>query len=79
MAKKKQSIGTSLGGMIVGLDYMIFKTGKPPGEQVESAKPVGPVAADDGGTLTIGLPDDPSPASTTRDAPGTERGSKGRW
>lgn len=57
MVKKKQSIGTSLGGMIVGLDYMIFKTDKPPGEQVESAKPVGPVAADDGGTLTIELPE----------------------
>jgi len=67
MARKKQSIGTSLGGMIVGLDYMIFKTGKPPGEQVESAKPVGPVAADDGGTLTIELPEpvsrDPGPDS----------------
>jgi hypothetical protein len=58
MTKKRQSIGTTLGGVIVGLDYMIFKTGKPPAEQVESAKPSGPVAADDGGTLSIDLPDD---------------------
>jgi hypothetical protein len=61
MAKKKQSIGTTIGGALVGVDYMIFKTGKPPAEQVESAKPIRPVAADDGGTLSIGMPDDPSP------------------
>jgi hypothetical protein len=70
MARKKQSIGTSLGGVIVGLDYMIMRTGKPPAEQVESAKPVRPVAAEGGGTLSIDLPDDPSPASTTGDGPG---------
>ena len=64
MTKKKQSIGTSLGGVIVGLDYMIFKTGKPPAEQVESAKPVKPVAADDGGTLSIDLPDLRPPGSS---------------
>jgi len=46
----------------VGLDYAIFKTGKPPAEQVESAKPQKPVAADDGGTLTIGLPEDDTPS-----------------
>jgi len=63
MAKKKQSIGPTLGGVIVGLDYMIFRTGKPPAEQVESAKPIKPVAADGGGTLSIDLPDVPSPGS----------------
>lgn len=57
MARKKQSIGTVIGGALVGVDYMIFKTGKPPAEQVESAKPDRPVAADDGGTLTIDMPD----------------------
>jgi hypothetical protein len=58
MAKKKGSIGTAIGGVLVGLDYMIMRTGKPPAEQVESAKP-----ADDGGTLTIEMPELRPPGS----------------
>lgn len=54
--KRKGSIGMAIGGALVGLDYAIFKTGKPPAEQVEAAKPPGPVAADDGGILSIELP-----------------------
>jgi hypothetical protein len=57
MAKKKGSIGTAIGGVLVGLDYMIMRTGKPPAEQVESAKPDRPVAAGDGGTLSIDMPE----------------------
>ncbi len=55
--KRKGSIGIAIGGALVGLDYAIFKTGKPPAEQVEAAKPPSPVAADGGGTLSIELPD----------------------
>jgi hypothetical protein len=63
MSKKKPgSLTTTIGGALVGLDYAILKTGKPPAEQVESAKPQKPVAADDGGTLTIALPEDAPPA-----------------
>ena len=61
MAKKKKpqsSLTTTIGGALVGLDYAILKAGKPPAEQVESAKPQKPVAADDGGTLTIAMPED---------------------
>ena len=58
MSKKKPSVGTAIGGALVGLDYAVFKTGKPPAEQVESAKPQKPVAADNGGTLSIELPED---------------------
>jgi len=72
MASKKQSFGTSLGGFMVGLDHLIFKTGKPAAEQVESARPVGPVAADGGGTLSISLPEDGPPAS-----PGDGGGQRG--
>ena len=64
MAKRKKpqsSLTTTIGGALVGLDYAILKAGKPPAEQVESAKPQKPVAADDGGTLTIALPEDESP------------------
>jgi hypothetical protein len=60
--KKKGSVGVAIGGALVGLDYMIMKTGKPPAEQVESAKPQGPVAADDGGTLSIEMPEDVAPS-----------------
>lgn len=58
MKKKKGSVGIAIGGALVGLDYAILKAGKPPAEQVESAKPQKPVAADDGGTLSIELPED---------------------
>jgi hypothetical protein len=62
MSKKKQgSLTTTIGGALVGLDYAILKTGKPPAEQVQSAKPQKPVAADDGGTLSIALPEDEKP------------------
>lgn len=57
MAKKKGSIGTIIGGALVGLDHMIMRATKPPAEQVESAKPPKPVAADDGGILDIGMPE----------------------
>jgi hypothetical protein len=69
--RKKGSIGVAIGGALVGVDYAIFKTGKPPAEQVESAKPQKPVAADDGGTLTIELPEEGPHAGERagRDAP----------
>jgi hypothetical protein len=57
MAKKKGSIGMAIGGVLVGLDHMIMRTTRPPAEQVESAKPPKPVAADDGGILDIGMPE----------------------
>ncbi len=76
MTKKKPSIGTTIGGALVGLDFMIMKTGKPPAEQVESAKPDRPVPADGGGTLTIELPEpvsrdgrDERPGSPTSEDP----------
>ena len=68
MTKKKQSIGTSIGSALVGFDYTIFRTGKPPAEQVESAKPASPVPADGGGTLTISLPED-GPLESAGDGP----------
>lgn len=67
MAKKKGSIGTAIGGVLVGLDYMIMRTGKPPAEQVESAKPAKPVAADDGGILDLGMPELEPPRGARND------------
>jgi hypothetical protein len=57
--RKRRPVGQTLGGIIVGVDYQIFRTGKPPAEMVESAKPIRPVAASGGGTIEIDLPDDP--------------------
>jgi hypothetical protein len=54
--RKRRPVGQTLGGIIVGLDYQIFRVGKPPAEMVESAKPIAPVAASGGGTLDIDLP-----------------------
>ena len=70
MTKKKPSIGTAIGGALVGLDNAVFKTGQPPAEQVESAKPQKPVAADDGGTLSIELPEGGAPRPSDVDEPG---------
>ena len=34
------SLGQTMGGILVGFDYQVFRTGKPPAELVEAAKPV---------------------------------------
>jgi hypothetical protein len=54
--RKRRPVGQTIGGIIVGLDYQIFRTGKPPAEMVESAKPIRPVAAEGGGTIEVELP-----------------------
>ena len=56
---EERPLGETLGGVIVGFDYQVFRATKPPTELVESAKPVAPVAASDGGNLSIELPDEP--------------------
>jgi len=33
-------LGQTMGGILVGFDYQVFRTGKPPAELVEAAKPV---------------------------------------
>lgn len=65
MAKKKgQSVGQTLGGIIVGFDQQIFRTTRPVNELVAKGAPLRAVAASGGGTLTVGMPDDPAaPAS----------------
>jgi hypothetical protein len=66
---KKRALGETLGGVIVGFDYQVFRATRPPTELVESAKPVAPVAASDGGNLSIELPDEPrgDPPTPTAD------------
>ena len=58
MAKKKgQSVGQSIGGIIVGFDQQIFRTTPPVNELVAKGAPLRATAAAGGGTLTVGLPD----------------------
>ena len=57
--RRGRPLGETLGGIIVGFDYQVFRATKPPTELVELAKPVAPVAASDGGNLSIELPDEP--------------------
>ena len=65
MAKTKgQSVGQTLGGIIVGFDQQIFRTTPPVSELLAKGTPLRAVAASGGGTLTVGTPDDPAtPAS----------------
>jgi hypothetical protein len=60
--KKRRPMGETVGGMIVGFDYQVFRASKPPSELVESAKPVAPVPASDGGSIHVELPTDDEPA-----------------
>jgi aldose 1-epimerase len=58
VAKKKgQSVGQSIGGIIVGFDQQIFRTTPPVNELVAKGTPLRAQAASDGGTLTVGLSD----------------------
>ena len=78
MAKKKgQSVGQTLGGIIVGFDQQIFRTTPPVSELVAKGTPLRAVAASGGGTLTVGMPDDPAapasePATLVLTAPSVE-------
>jgi aldose 1-epimerase len=55
--KKGQSVGQSIGGIIVGFDQQIFRTTPPVNELVAKGTPLRAQAASGGGTLTVGVPD----------------------
>jgi hypothetical protein len=54
-------VGTTIGGIIAGVDAQLFRATRPPAELVESAKPVRGLSGPDGTRLTITLPDDEPP------------------
>ena len=58
MAKKRPSVGQTIGGIIAGFDQQIFRTLPPADELVAKGAPLAPVAASGGGTLTVGLPEE---------------------
>ena len=53
--RKRTSLGQAMGSAIVGFDYQVFRATKPPPELVEQGKPLAPVAAADGGRLSIDI------------------------
>lgn len=70
--RKRQSLGQAMGQAIVGFDYQVFRATKPPPELVEEGKPIAPVAAADGGLISIDLPPQEPPvddADATDDEP----------
>jgi aldose 1-epimerase len=82
--KKAESVGQSIGGMLVGFDQQIFRSTPPVNEMVAKGDRLAPVAASGGGTMRVGLPgdpsapgapppgDDPDPAHLRLSAPGVE-------
>ena len=58
--KKGESVGQSIGGMLVGFDQQIFRSTPPVNEMVAKGDRLAPVAASGGGTMRVGLPGDPS-------------------
>jgi aldose 1-epimerase len=58
MAKKRPSVGQTIGGIVAGIEQQIFRTTPPAEELVAKGTPLRPVAAAGGGTLTVGMPGD---------------------
>jgi hypothetical protein len=60
MPKKRRTAAQAIGGIVAGIDGQIFRTTPPAQELVAKGAPIRPVAAAGGGTITIGLPDEPT-------------------
>ena len=69
MAKRKKpaSAGQTIGGILAGFDQQVFRTTPPPHELVKLGDRLPSVPSEGGGTLSIELPDDASPAAPPRD------------
>ena len=78
MAKKRQSTGQTIGGILAGFDQQVWRTTPPAQELVAKGKRLAPVPAEGGGTLTVGFADEADapagdgaePATLRLDAPG---------
>jgi hypothetical protein len=73
--KKRQSGAQTIGGMLAGFDGQVFRTTPPPHELVRKGDRLPALPADDGGTLTIELPEDlPKPPAREGRGPVSEPG-----
>jgi hypothetical protein len=55
--KKRGTAAQTLGGMIVGFDYQVFRTTPPPHELVQKGQPVRGVSGQGGSDLEVIFPD----------------------
>jgi hypothetical protein len=60
--KKRGSTAQTLGGMIVGFDYQVFRTTPPPHELVQKARPVRGTSGEDGTAFEVVFPGDAASA-----------------
>jgi aldose 1-epimerase len=80
MARKRASVGRTIGGIVAGIDQQIFRTTPPADELVAKGTPLAPVPAAGGGTMTVGFPegtgaperDDSRPDTLRLEAPGVQ-------
>ena len=59
MPGKRRSVGVTIGGIVAGIEQQIFRTTPPVNELVAKGTPLRAVAADGGGTISVGMPSDP--------------------
>ena len=59
--KKGPGAGQTIGSVLAGFDQQVFRTTPPPHEQVKKGDRLPAVPAEDGGTLTIELPENRRP------------------
>jgi hypothetical protein len=64
--KKRRTVGHTIGGILVGFDEQVFRTTPPVNELVAKGTPLRTLAADGGGTLAVGMPED-GDAGTSED------------
>ena len=57
--RRGRGAGVAIGGIVAGIEQQLFKTTPPVEELVARGKPIAPVPAADGGTLTVSMPGDP--------------------
>ena len=55
------SVGTTIGGILAGVDGQIFRSTPPAAELVQRARPVRGLSGQDGTLLSIELPEDEDP------------------
>lgn len=56
--RPKSTVGTTIGGILAGVDQQIFRATPPAQELVHHARPDDAVAAGDGSTISVTLPGD---------------------
>ncbi len=69
MRKRRPSVGTTIGGILVGFDQQVFKTVPPAVESVHHARPDAPVPTKDGRLVVI-----PPPGPRDAEAGDTDEG-----